>query len=101
MVFVSEMCGGEAVARPGTEAGALHALHAHGVLACMGPVKSAAFHVHTWPVITGDGLARGTLCLRLPLRAPLDAQMESALRGVARLIGQWFESAAADAAQSA
>ena len=97
MVFVSETCGGEAVTRAGAEAAALHALHARSLLACMGPLRPAAFQVHTSPVITGDGHVHGTLCSRLPLRVAVDEQTAGALRGVAGLISNWFEAVAAEA----
>jgi hypothetical protein len=93
MAFVSEWCGVPIVrARP--EVDALHTVYGRRFLESRAPAGHA-FRFDALPVVADDGQAHGTLCFRMPVRAPLDAEMEGALRGVAALIADWFEAAAA------
>ncbi|HUR88570.1 MAG TPA: hypothetical protein VMZ74_05735 [Ramlibacter sp.] len=93
IAFVSEWSG-VPVARLACEADALHTLYGRRFLESGAPAGTAS-RFEALPVVSGDGLAHGTLCFRVPTRQALDAEIESALRSVARLIANWFEAAAA------
>jgi hypothetical protein len=93
MAFVSEWSG-EPVTRSRPEADALHTPYGRRVLEGLVPA-GGAFRFDALPVITGNGQAHGTLCFGVPVRQALDAEIEGALRSVARLIANWFDAAAA------
>lgn len=91
MAFVSEWCG-EPLGQSHPEADALHALYGRRYLESRAPAGTDS-RFDALPVVADDGQARGTLCVRQPLRPSGDAQLDELPRKVAGLVARWLAAA--------